>query len=843
MRLPLLLSSLAFAPSLLAQRIPEVEPNGTAAAAQPILVGQQIDASLTANEQDWFSFTLAANTRIRVHTTNIDTRIALLDGTGTTYLGIDDDARTSAQGYSSEITMNVAAGSYMVQVTGFSGSVSGSYSLEVAEITPVVYDGVEVEPVAGANDTHLTAIPTGTLGTGVKRFHGNLAPSAAVFSDTVAAAPANTVFTSASVTGAVVYSGVVDPAPASTTQVTQATTLLPFSNPLLLSYTPAMSLLFTSGVNAGLSRPISSSTVFTVTTTAFPAAAAPGDTFQIITGPNTTTVTWAVGLPLANLFVGANSYSMRMTSGANLGLSRAITINTGPSAFGQAITTAAWPVANGLGDTFDIDCTTNTSTVFCTASALPNGAWNPTTGANSLGHYQVRFTSGVNVGQMRQIAGNTGATITLNSSVTAAPAVGDTFVVEQCDTDYYQIVLTAPYTGLWFQINEGDAPWVYGHKYELYDANGNALLPVSATQMQSFGVQNGTASTLVARTSQTRVFPAGTYYLAIRTPAALFGASVMMPGGLVSFGNYTLELYTMPMDTAGVALEAEPVGGPNSNNTPATATPLAYGQVGRGNVTLSTGTDPSDWWGPIVITTPSTITYQTRRGNTATPLLDSTINLRDSTGATIVLPASAGNVLDAPWSTTSLHARTTVSLYLAPQTYYLEVVSPGTTATTQQGDYELELSEIIASPYVYATYATIASNAGCGAGPQPTLTRQFSAEVPATGTLFSRQLTNMTPNFVGLHVIGFSNPAPVDLAAVFGGTLGACFLNVSPDIVNTVVTDAAGAVELQLLVPGATAIRGTLVWEQGIDLDATAPNGMALQAGNYARMIIGERTY
>ena len=842
MRLTLLLSSLLFAPSLLAQRVPEVEPNGTAATAQPILVGTQIDATLVAGEQDWFSFSLPTNTRIRIHTTNIDTRIALLDGTGSTYLGIDDDARTNANGYASELALNVAAGAYMVQVVGFTASTTGSYSLDVAEITPVVYDSVEVEPVLGANDTHLTAISTGTLGTSAKRFHGSLVPNVIVHSDSVAGAPANTVLTSVSVTGSVVFSGAVNASAASTTMVTQATVTVPFANPLLNSYTPAMSLLFTSGVNAGLSRPISSSTAFTVTTTAFPAAAGPGDTFDIITGPNTTTVTWAVGLPLANLYVGGNAYSMRMTSGANVGLSRAITINTGPSAFGQAITTAAWPVANGLGDTFDIDCTTNSTMVFCAATALPPGAWNPTTGATSTGHFQVRFTSGANNGLIRQIGGNTGATITLNTSLTSAPVAGDTFVVEQCDTDYYQIVLTAPYTGVWFQVNEGDAPWVYGHRFELYDASGLALQPVGSSALPSFGPQSGTVSTFTPRTSQTRVFPAGTYYLAIRTAPTPFTASLTMPGGIVPFGNYMLEIFTMPMDTGGATVEAEAVGGPNSNSTQATAVPLAFGQVGTGNITLSTGTDPSDWWGPIVVNTPGTVTFQTRRGTTATPLLDSTINLRDSAG-TIVLTTTFGNALDAPAPASGMHARATVT-FNVPQAYYIEVVSPGTTATTQQGDYDLELSEFIAAPYVAASYTTFASNAGCGTGSLPTLTRQFTSEVPATGALFSRQLTNMTPNSIGLHVLGLSTLAvPLDLAIPFGGTLGACFLNISPDVINTVLTDAVGSVELQILIPGNTALRGFVLWEQGIDLDVSAPNGLYLQPGNYGRILVGERTY
>ncbi|MBM4247439.1 MAG: hypothetical protein FJ148_27235, partial [Deltaproteobacteria bacterium] len=173
---PLLLSSLAFAPSLLAQRIPEVEPNGTNATAQAIPVGAQIDCNLAAGEQDWFSFTLPAATRIRIHTTGADTRIALLDGTGTIYRAIDDDSRTSTQVYASELQLNIAAGTYMIQVVGYTATIAGLYSLEIGELTPVVYTGSEVEP----NDSHLNATPTGVLGTGAKKFHGTLSPDVVI---------------------------------------------------------------------------------------------------------------------------------------------------------------------------------------------------------------------------------------------------------------------------------------------------------------------------------------------------------------------------------------------------------------------------------------------------------------------------------------------------------------------------------------------------------------------------------------------------------------------------------------------------------------------------------------
>ncbi len=847
---PLCITSLALAPALLAQRFPEVEPNGTNATAQAIAVGTQIDCSLVAAEQDWFSFSVATNTRIRIHTsgltTGADTRIGLLDSTGTVYLGMDDDARGSTtSNFASDLTLNVAAGSYMVQIVGFSATSAGGYSLEVSELTPVVYDGTEAaEPTPGSNDSAATALTTGALGTGVKRFLGNIAPAGVVLTDTVAAAPSATVAAGVVGSGNVLFTGVVGvpTGAASTATVTQAVTSLPLANPPLASYaSPAStnSLLFTSGINNGLSRAITASTVFTLTTAAFPAAAAPGDTFQIVTGPNTTTNTWVGALPLASLFVGGSAYSMRMTSGTNIGLSRAITANTGPAGFGSVVTTAAFPVANAVGDTFDIDMTVTATTVFKTTAALVPGAYSPATGANSLGQYQVRFTSGANVGVVRQIAGNTASTITLVVGLTAAAAAGDSYVIEKIDCDYYQIVLTAPTNGFWFQINEGDAPSVYGHKYELYDAAGNALLPVGATQLPSFGTQNGVPSTFAPRTSSARMLPAGTYHLSVRgtNTTAPFHTSTTMPVQLLS-GNYMLELFTSRMDVGGTVAEVEP------NNSLATASPLAPGQIGTGNLTISSGADASDWFGPIVISTPSTLFYQTRRGATGTPMLDTTINLRDSAG-NIANAATGGNVLDAPWTTASAHARQTISFFLTPATYYIEVISPGT-AFGQSGDYELQVGEVIGAPYVNASYATVTANAtGCGVGSVPTLTRQFPSETPVTGATFSRQCTGLTPSGFGLFVQSFSlfgggaPVPPLDLTA-FGAP--GCLLHVDTLLISLVFADPTGAVELQLNVPGSTALRGAVLWEQMAKWDFSV-NALGIQPGNYARIIVGERSF
>lgn len=841
MRLSTLSLSLLFTPALLAQRFPEIEPNDLPATAQLIAVGTQIDANLVAAESDWYRFVLTAAARIRMHTSNTDTRIALCDATGTTYLGIDDDARTSTYGYSSDITMNLAAGTYTVQVVGFGATTAGPYSMEVARITTMVYNGTEVEP----NDTHLTATPTGALGSGARRFHGNIGANTTVLSDS-AAAPVTppVVLSGTAAASATVFSGSVLATPVSTTTSIQTNPLQPMANPLLASYLPGMSVLFTSGVNVGLSQLISSNTGVAITTAAFPAAPAGGDTYNIVT-TNTTAVTWVGSLPLASLYIGSG-YNLRMTSGANVGLSRLISANTGPSAFGSAITTAVFPVANAPGDTFDIDCIGST-TVFRTTSALTANAWNPTTGGLGLGNFQVRFTSGANLGLIRQISGNTGASITLQTALSAAPAAGDTFVVEQCDVDYWQIVLTAPFSGIWFQINEGDAPWVFGHRYELFNASGNALLPASSLQLPAFGTQAATCSTLVPRTSSARVWPAGTYYIEVRSPTPTpFAAATVMPNGFIPTGNYLLEIFTMPMDTGGTVTESEPVNGPNSNNTAATAQALAPGQVGRGNVTISTGTDPSDWWGPVAINGPVTVTYQVRRFGTATPMLDSTLNLRDTAG-NLLVSATGGNVLDVPsTSTTGLHGRVTVSFSIPAGNVFFEVISPGATAT-QAGDYELEISAVIPTPYVPASYAIFAANTACGVAPFPTLTRQFTSEVPALGTTFSRQLTGCPPTTMYFHFQGLSTttanggtvPLPYDLTPQ--GAPG-CTVNVDPVAVFMGITDATGMAELQVQVPGNVNLRGFFLFEQAMVQNATA-NALGAQVSNFARLILGERTY
>lgn len=519
-----------------------------------------------------------------------------------------------------------------------------------------------------------------------------------------------------------------------------------------------------------------------------------------------------VGLMPARVFTGAESEPNDTVATAN-----PITIPTGGALINASV---GVPVVQ-LSDTV----ATATTTTISGAAALTAGAYTPA--ITGYGLYYVRMTSGVNVGLSRQISSNTATTITF-TAFTTAPAAGDTYVIEKVDTDFYSITLTAPRVGLWFLITEGNAPFVCGHRYEVYDSAGVPLL-ASSTTAPAYGTNAANSSSLSARTSSIRVWPAGTYLIAVRSPASPFVA----PYNQITTGNYCLELYAdMKIGTGSTVAEVEP------NNTIAQATPLTFGQRGTGNITINTGADIRDIWGPIVIPNrPVTVTFQSARG-TPTPIADTTVNILSSTG-TVSLAATTGNVLD--WTS---HGRTSLS-FNGGGTYYVEVLSPGT-AATQAGDYVIEVSEMMDAPYVSASYTLATANAACGVAPFPTLGLSWTSERPALGEVFSRNLIGCPANGVGFLCQGLVNtvangstPLPFDLTA-----LGApsCTVNVDPAVVTLFIANANGTALLDWNLPGDPAVRSLFVWEQAAVLNPAA-NTLGLQFSNYARIIAGERSF
>jgi hypothetical protein len=449
---------------------------------------------------------------------------------------------------------------------------------------------------------------------------------------------------------------------------------------------------------------------------------------------------------------------------------------------------------------------------------LALGSWLKTPQAGNILTFS-GFTDPANNG-MKLVTAATATTITVSIVAPYAPLVpepaGGLVTINAGDEDWYMITLTTQ-SNLWIQVTEGQDTCIPRSRFEIYDALG---APVNAATL---GLQSGNSSDFNFRQSLLRVWPAGVYHVVIKQT----NSTGTIGTTLSPFQNYRLELLVQPMHTGATVPEgAEP------NSTAATATPLAPGQVGTGNISLNTGTDVSDWWGPFTFNGPRVITYQTTQG-AGSPLLDSTIIVRDGVTGAALITVMSGNIL-----TTTSHARST-TIGSLPLTFYLEVMSPGA-AAGQSGDYRLEVSSIDVLPYVSAGYAIFAANTACGIVPRPVLSTQFTNERPTLGTTFSRSVGVTPASAPCILVQGF-----VALPTAFDMTpLGApsCTVNVTPTTTTFFVADPSGTTILNQNTPTSLALRGLPVFEQ-VAVLVPAANALGIQVTNFARQILGERSY
>ncbi|MFO0419821.1 MAG: hypothetical protein ACK53T_10495 [Planctomycetota bacterium] len=492
----------------------------------------------------------------------------------------------------------------------------------------------------------------------------------------------------------------------------------------------------------------------------------------------------------------------------------------------------------------DVAGATNTTTITQSTAAL-------TAGAYADGRYWLRFTSGANSGQQRRISANTATDITVASAFAAAATAGDAFEVLEYDSDYYRVDVTAPRALVAFSVTDGDDTWVRGWSYEVRDAAG--ALITSAT----LGTNVADSNVFNPRVTSFRVWPTGTYYVRVferRSDAVITNAAA---AAAPANGNYRFELKVRDMNTAVVVENAEP------NNTVATATPIAPGQQGQGNISISTGADASDLWGPITLTSQSLICFQTDAG-AAPGLLDSTINLRqllDPVAGTLGAPTAVtvGNALNT--TAGNSHGRGIFNFFLPNTVYYLEVVSPGTNAATQSGNYVLEISVTDAPTYSVGQFAAVIANgAGCGTAGVPTIGRVIATELPILGQTFASRTSNLNgPANLGLLLIGTSgalgpsgapagspqsiyNPQPLDLT-LFGAP--GCTLNVNPLLTELLVADPVTfTADYALPLPAAQAFAGVTLFLQPVKLDFLTPaNALGVQPGNWLRLILGTRAF
>ena len=809
------LSALLLAAPLFAQQFPEVEPNDTPGTAQAVPLGSQINSSIgVANDVDWYSFTTPGGyhgiSTSGGATTVMDMVMALLDSTGTTCIAWNDDAQSTLP----SIWMNLAAGTYTVKVNHFS-TTTGPYSLDISHPMSKPLNGAEVEP----NNTIATA---NAVGDGAQLGASLIPPVTGLFPNSVAAA------------GAVIASNSVA---SSTTTIITAVGALTAGTWNGGGYLVTM----TSGVNVGLSRRITANTATTITTEAWSTAPSATDTFDVVNNAvlfatdsvisaTTTAITQTTPL-LAGYFTPAGAYSMRMTSGPNVGLSRTISSNTATT-----ITTASWPTANTAGNTFDIVHGGLTGSVIV---ALPL-----TAGQFDDQAFWLRCTSGANAGQSRCILRNSASVINLVAVFSTTPLPGDTFEIDQYDVDTYRVDVTSPVAEVVFSVTDGDNTFVTGFSYAVVDGAGNRINAIT------HGTNLADSGTFANRVSSFRVWTAGSYYIRVmqrRTPHG-------QPAPTVAYGNYRFELKHKPMGN-GPSVEAEAVG-VQTNNTIFAAEPLVFGNAHLGNITNSAGTDPSDYWGPITVAQQTLITFQVSMGG-APALADGSMNLRQVVdpilGTTAASLLTAGNTLEAA----NLNPRGSFNLLLPGTIYYLEVLSPGAGAT-QGGNYSLEVSALDVPTYQAGNWAVVAANAtGCGTAGVPTINRVQGAspatatfgELPIAGQTLVTRTTNLNGagNF-GLMLVGLTgalgpvyNPQPVDLTGV--GAPG-CTLNVNPLVIDLLIGDPTGTADYLILCPGNLSLAGFTLFMQPCKWDfATPVNPLGIQPGNWLRLVYGTRTF
>ncbi|MBM3961013.1 MAG: hypothetical protein FJ306_03810 [Planctomycetes bacterium] len=822
-------SSLFFAAPLMAQVFPETEPNDTVANAQIVALGSQINGSVTAGDVDWYTFTTPGGYHsiqmLSDTTTGVDFVMDIFDASGTTLLAwCDDSGQLNYTRYPSYFGV-VPAGTYTIRCKAFSSTSTGNYQFNLGQTASKPYTGNEIEP----NDTLATAQPVGD-GTQL-----NASLAAPIVVNTNAAAAATVV---------------ASDAVASST----ATIITTAGAQVAGTYNGLYFVRFTSGANVGQSRRITSNTATTITTeswgTSIPAAT---DTFEIITNAatilsdtvasaTTTVITSTAALTATVFSTPSNTHAVRFLTGANAGQSRAITANTATT-----ITTAAWNTAPVAGDQYVV-VSGGSSNSIALATPVTANQFGSAPGTGSI--FWVRCTSGLNVGQSHRVQTNTANTILLASGFANAPAPGDTFEVDQYDSDLYRVDVTAPKAMVVFSVTDGTLPWVSGWSYEVLDAAG------ALVNSMTFGTNLADSSAFQGRVSSFRVFSTGTYYVRIFQRRSTPTTSTP----IVVTGNYRFELKQRDFNTGGTVTETEPLGGPNANNTAATATPINPGQIGVGNITNSAGTDPSDLWGPITVPTASLIGFQVSAAATGTPLTDASlelVQLLDPVAGTLGTPSSVtgGNALEVG----SLNPRGLFNFSLAGTQYYFRVLSPGTGAA-QAGDYNLEITIPDLPTYLTANYATASANAtGCGTAGVPTIGRVGSWEQPVIGQTFVQRVTNLNGlGNLGLLVLGTSgalgpsgapagspqsvyNPQPLDLT-LFGAP--GCFLNVDPLDIQVLVGDATGTADFALPTPGNLALIGFVLFSQPCKWDfATPVNPLGIQPGNWSRIILGTRTF
>jgi hypothetical protein len=85
------------------------------------------------------------------------------------------------------------------------------------------------------------------------------------------------------------------------------------------------------------------------------------------------------------------------------------------------------------------------------------------------------------------------------------------------------------------------------------------------------------------------------------------------------------------------------------------------------------------------------------------------------------------------------------------------------------------------------------------------------------------------------------NPQPLDITLI--GAPG-CTLNVNPVVIELLTGDLSGTADYTLAIPGNLSLSGTVLFWQPCKWDFATPiNTLGIQPGNWARTVLGNRSF
>ncbi|MEO0480438.1 MAG: pre-peptidase C-terminal domain-containing protein [Planctomycetota bacterium] len=360
-------------------------------------------------------------------------------------------------------------------------------------------------------------------------------------------------------------------------------------------------------------------------------------------------------------------------------------------------------------------------------------------------------------------------------------------VESPADTDWFRFEVSAPGPLFGSTFAGSGANPIADTVLTLRDASGNVLQTVD----DFAGIQ---LAVIFANVT------AGTYFWEVA-------------GGSGDTGSYRLEMTC----AGGAQIEPEAV---EPNDTMATATSIACGDFGSGQV--ATASD-ADWWELTVLRRSSLLL--TISSPIGTSLTNARLTLLNENGATVATDAGAGPGVFA-----------TINEIVFGGRYFLVIEGVGGST----GDYRIDADCFAPSAPGGASFTVDPATCNGTNGIPTIVPRQF--QLPYLGSSFPVDVENLNPSTVGALLIGFSDVTAIDGTALPfdlgpAGAMG-CSVDVSGEVVVSLSVDALGNASHAFRIPNSMGFNGLELFFQPISTDPTA-NSLGFVSGTKATVVTG----